>query len=133
MQVPCIKKAIQQESIYRFIYENNLHPIKGENLRQIILHLNYNPNIQAKRTIHLTALTLELIANQRSKYLRTKQSLAAYKIRKGVVTGVLVTLRKEKMYLNNIIYSIVSIIFLLLLFGVIILYIIKRIFNRSTI
>jgi large subunit ribosomal protein L5 len=85
-----------------FIY-SNIHEISCNLIKLTFLYAQKN-NISLKALIKISTM-LELITGQRAVLIRSKKSIAALKIRRGVPMGAKVTLRKSFLFffLNKLI------------------------------
>jgi large subunit ribosomal protein L5 len=78
-----------------FIY-SNIHEISC-NIEKLTFSYTKNNNISLNSLIKVSTF-LELITGQRSFLIRSKKSLAALKIRRGVPVGARVTIRKSFLF-----------------------------------
>lgn len=65
---------------------------------KIVLNIGVKEAVGDSRVLQKIAGTLEKIAGQRTVQTKAKKSIAGFKIREGMPLGVMVTLRKRKMY-----------------------------------
>ncbi|MCR4379011.1 MAG: 50S ribosomal protein L5 [Rhodospirillales bacterium] len=85
--VPALKKE--------FNYSN---PMEIPRLEKIVLNMGVGEASQDKKKIEGPVRELTLIAGQKPVTTRATKSIAAFKLREGMVIGAKVTLRKDRMY-----------------------------------
>jgi len=78
-----------------FEYKN---PMEVPKLLKIVLNMGVGEASQDKKKIDGPVSDLTLITGQRPVTTKAKKSIAAFKLRDGMVIGAKVTLRKERMY-----------------------------------
>lgn len=86
-------KTVRYHLINKFQYSNSISVPK---LKKITLNFKYN--IVNMKELGAGLLALELIANQKGAFTKTKEIEIVLKIQKGAFTGCKVTLRKKNMY-----------------------------------
>jgi len=67
-------------------------------LQKIILNMGLGEAIQNIKILDSAALELAQISGQKAVITRARQSIAAFKLRKGMPIGCMVTLRGDRMY-----------------------------------
>ncbi len=67
-------------------------------LEKIVLNMGLGKAIQNIKLIDTAAEELKMIAGQQPVVTRAKRSIAAFKLRAGMPIGVMVTLRRKRMY-----------------------------------
>jgi large subunit ribosomal protein L5 len=67
-------------------------------LEKITLNMGLGEAIQNIKILDAAVEELTLIAGQRAVVTKAKRSIAAFKLREGMPIGVMVTLRRERMY-----------------------------------
>lgn len=65
---------------------------------KIVLNVGVKEAVGDSRILQKVAKTLESIAGQKTVQTTARKSIAGFKIREGMPLGVMVTLRKKKMY-----------------------------------
>lgn len=86
-----VKPALMQE----FGYKN---PMQVPRLEKIVINMGVGEAVQDAKKIDAAAGDLSAIAGQRPVVIRARQSIATFKLRKGMPIGVKVTLRRQRMY-----------------------------------
>jgi ribosomal protein L5 len=72
-----------------------INPYYKTKLNSIIIQLNYNDVVKDKKLLLPVISSLTSLTGQRPLVLKARTSVAAFKIRKGMDIGALVTLRKD--------------------------------------
>lgn len=86
-----IRKELQQE-----LEISNIMQVPK--VSKIVLNVGAKEAVADSRVLGKIAATLELIAGQKTVQTKARKSIAGFKIREGMPLGVMVTLRKKKMY-----------------------------------
>lgn len=73
-------------------------PMQIPRLRKIILNMGLGEAIQNIKILESAAQELAQISGQKAVITRARQSIAAFKLRKGMPIGCMVTLRGDRMY-----------------------------------
>jgi large subunit ribosomal protein L5 len=84
---------------------NNVHQIPR--LKKIVLNMGLGEAIQNIKILDSAVDELMSIAGQKPVVTRAKKSIAAFKLREGMPIGVMVTLRRQRMY--DFFYKLVNI------------------------
>lgn len=84
---------------------NNVHQIPK--LKKIVLNIGLGEAIQNIKILESAVDELMSIAGQKPVVTRAKKSIAAFKLREGMPIGVMVTLRRQRMY--DFFYKLVNI------------------------
>ncbi|AEH45337.1 50S ribosomal protein L5 [Thermodesulfatator indicus DSM 15286] len=79
----------------KFGYKNKLEVPR---LKKIVLNMGLGEAVQNPKIIDQAVEELAIIAGQRPSIRRARKSIAAFKLREGMPIGVMVTLRKNRMY-----------------------------------
>ncbi|WP_022854366.1 50S ribosomal protein L5 [Thermodesulfatator atlanticus] len=79
----------------KFEYKN---PMEVPRLKKIVLNMGLGEAVQNPKIIDQAVEELAMIAGQRPSIRRARKSIAAFKLREGMPIGVMVTLRKDRMY-----------------------------------
>jgi large subunit ribosomal protein L5 len=67
-------------------------------LSKVVINMGVGEAIQNAKTLDFALADLTAIAGQKPVITRAKQSIAGFKLRKGMAIGCKVTLRKDRMY-----------------------------------
>lgn len=93
------KEKYQKEIIpkmkAKFGYKNHLAVPR---LTKVVINSGVGRNAKDKGFIDSVALSLERISGQKPILTKAKQSVSAFKTRKGMIIGVAVTLRNKRMF-----------------------------------
>jgi large subunit ribosomal protein L5 len=95
------QKEVVPEMMKRFGYKN---PLAVPRVEKVVINAGIGRMVAGKSKDELEKICrsvlsdLALITGQQPVLTRAKKSIAGFKIRKGMTIGVLVTLRKKKMY-----------------------------------
>ncbi len=79
----------------KFGYKNRLEVPR---LKKICLNMGLGEAVQNPKIIDQALEELAMISGQRPSVRRARKSIAAFKLREGMPIGVMVTLRKDRMY-----------------------------------
>ncbi|MGQ9508604.1 MAG: 50S ribosomal protein L5 [Thermodesulfobacteriota bacterium] len=93
-------KEIYQEKVVpalmkRFNYKNKMEVPK---LEKIVINMGLGEAIQNIKILDSAVQELSLITGQKPVITKAKKSIAQFKLRAGMPIGVMVTLRKDRMY-----------------------------------
>ncbi len=86
-----LRPALQEE----FKYSS---PMEVPKLKKIVINMGVGEASQDKKLINGAIDDLSNITGQKPVVTKAKKSIAAYKLRDGMVVGCKVTLRRERMY-----------------------------------
>ncbi len=86
----CVPKMMQE-----FRYKSSMQVPKIE---KIVVNLGLGEAIQNIKLLESASTELAAITGQKPVITRAKRSIAAFKLREGMPIGVMVTLRKNRMY-----------------------------------
>ncbi|MDO9399253.1 MAG: 50S ribosomal protein L5 [bacterium] len=89
------KKEIAPKMKEKFGYKNNLSIPK---LSKVVLNVGVGRNAKDKNFVDKVANGLACITGQRPVLVKAKKSISAFKVREGMIIGVMVTLRNKRMY-----------------------------------
>jgi large subunit ribosomal protein L5 len=79
----------------RFGYRNDLAVPK---IIKVIVNTGFNPNTKDEKIRQEMANDLALITGQKANLCPAKKAEAAFKTRKGMIVGLMITLRGQRMY-----------------------------------
>lgn len=68
------------------------------NIRKVVINVGFGKHLKDPKHQETVVKTLERISGQKPVLTKAKQSIAAFKIRAGLVIGATVTLRGERMW-----------------------------------
>ena len=99
MEEPRLKKIYKEEVIPRlmekFKYKNKMQVPK---ILKIVLNMGIGKDGKDAKAVEAAQKELTLIAGQKAVITKAKKSIAGFNIRKGNIVGVMVTLRRDRMY-----------------------------------
>lgn len=86
-----VRRTMQEQFQYR-------NPMEIPRLTKIVLNMGVGEGATDRKKVEAAATDLTAIAGQKPVITKAKQSIAGFKIRKGMAIGCKVTLRRERMY-----------------------------------
>ena len=89
------KKEIAPRLAEKFQYKS---PMQIPKLEKVVLNMGLGEAIQNAKILETAAAELTQLAGQKPVITKARKSIAAFKLRKGMPIGVMVTLRGAKMY-----------------------------------
>ncbi len=89
------KKEIAPKMKEKFGYKNNLSIPK---LSKVVINVGVGRNAKDKNFVDKVANGLVAISGQRPVLVKARKSISAFKVREGMIIGVMVTLRNKRMY-----------------------------------
>ncbi len=88
-------KEVVPQLMQTFAYKNFMQVPR---LEKITLNMGLGEAVQNIKILDSAVEELSLIAGQRAVITKAKRSIAVYKLREGMPIGVMVTLRRDRMY-----------------------------------
>jgi len=103
------KKEVVPEMMKKFGYKN---PMAVPSIKKVVLNSSFGKEVASKtsgereKIQNLIMQDLSLIAGQKTKLVKSKKSIAGFKLREGLEIAAMVTLRKGRMwdFLERLIY-----------------------------
>jgi large subunit ribosomal protein L5 len=95
------KKEVIPQMMKKFGYDN---PMAVPSIRKVVLNSSFGKEVVGKtggereKLNNLIAQDLALIAGQHANLVKSKKSIAGFKLREGLEIGAVVTLRKDRMW-----------------------------------
>lgn len=89
------KKKIVPEYMKRFNY-TNMHQVPR--LKKIVINVGINEPKREAKVLESIQGGLAMITGQKPALRRAKKAIAGFKLRKGLACGLIVTLRRARMY-----------------------------------
>ncbi len=89
------QEEVMPKLMEKFGYKNRLEVPR---LQKICLNMGLGEAVQNPKIIDQAVEELAMISGQRPSIRRARKSIAAFKLREGMPIGVMVTLRKDRMY-----------------------------------
>jgi large subunit ribosomal protein L5 len=89
------EKEIKKMLLEKFGYKS---PMQVPKIEKIVLNMGLGEAIQNAKILDTASEDLKLISGQKPVITRARKSIAAFKLRKGMPIGCMVTLRGDRMY-----------------------------------
>ncbi len=89
------EEEVMPQLMEKFGYTNRLEVPR---LEKIVLNMGLGEAVQNPKIIDQAVEELAIISGQRPSIRRARKSIAAFKLREGMPIGVMVTLRRQRMY-----------------------------------
>ncbi len=89
------ESEIRPQLVERFGYTNTL---QAPRLEKIVLNMGVGEGAADNKKIEAAVQDMTLIAGQKPIITKARKSVAAFKVRTGMLVGCKVTLRRERMY-----------------------------------
>jgi large subunit ribosomal protein L5 len=89
------EKEVAPMMIKKFGYKNKMAVPK---MVKVVLNVGLSQGLKDAKIIDVAEQTLVRITGQKPVKTKAKKSISAFKIRKGMIVGMKVTLRKDRMY-----------------------------------
>lgn len=86
-----VRRTMQEQFQYR-------NPMQIPRLTKIVLNMGVGEGTQDRKKVEAAVTDLTAIAGQKPVITKAKQSIAGFKLRKGMAIGCKATLRRERMY-----------------------------------
>ena len=87
--------AVRPALMEKFNYAN---PMQVPRLRKIVLNMGVGEGTADSKQVEGAARDMTALAGQKPIVIRAKKSVAAFKLREGMLVGCKVTLRRDRMY-----------------------------------
>ena len=98
-RIPELKRLYQEEVVPKLMKELGYdNPLAVPRLYKVVLNMGVGNAKENMKTLESAVYELTVIAGQKAVVTRARKSIAGFKIRKGDPVGVMVTLRKDRMY-----------------------------------
>jgi len=89
------KNEVVPALIKEFNYKN---PMEVPRLKKIVVNMSLAEALQNSKVLDTAAEEIKAITGQKPVITKAKKSIASFKLREGQKLGVMVTLRKDRMY-----------------------------------
>src|SRR3989344_5957293 len=89
------RKNVTPAMVSKFGYKN---PMAVPRLKKVTLNIGLSHGIKDPKFVEIAEATLKRISGQRPVKTEAKKSISNFKIRKGMIVGMMVTLRGARMY-----------------------------------
>lgn len=89
------KKEVVAKLMQRFGYKN---PMQVPRLQKIVINVGLGEATANPKMVDTTVVEISAITGQKPIVRRAKKSIANFKLREGMPIGVMVTLRRERMW-----------------------------------
>lgn len=96
---PALRKRYEEKVIPSLMKQLNLkNPMQVPRLEKIIINACNKDAVTNPKVLDMMTAELAVISGQKPVPTRAKKAIAAFKLRKGLPIGSMVTLRRKKMY-----------------------------------
>ncbi len=105
-QIPQLKQKYDQDIVPQFMQEYGFKsPMRVPRVEKVVLNISMGEAIANPKALEAATADLAAITGQRPVTTKARKSIAAFKLREGMLVGVMVTLRGKRMYhfLNRLI------------------------------
>ena len=97
--MPRLKKYYDKELVSALKKELELkNPMQTPRLTKIVLNMGLGEAVSNPKAIEAGKEAIETITGQKAVITKAKKSIATYKLRQGLPIGVMVTLRRDRMW-----------------------------------
>ena len=94
-----LKQKYQDEIVSQIMKENGFQsPMRVPRLTKVVLNISLGEAIQNARALEAASADLATISGQHPVATKARKSIAGFKLREGMIIGVMVTLRGKRMY-----------------------------------
>ena len=94
-----LKEKFQKEIIPKLMKEFKINnPWAAPRVTKVIVNIGLKEALEDKGVVEKTSEWLALITGQKPRLCRAKKSIAGFKLRAGDPIGLMVTLRRDRMY-----------------------------------
>lgn len=94
-----LKKKYSEEVLPALVKEFNYSSVmQAPKLKKIVLNMGLGEAVSNSKVIQYAEYALTQISGQKPVVTKSKKSIAAFKTRKGIPIGCMVTMRSERMY-----------------------------------
>ena len=96
--IPRMRKRYDDEIVAALKSEFDLNRMEVPRLEKIVVNMGLGEAVQNSKLIDAAAQELGALTGQKAVVTRAKKSIAGFKLREGVPIGVMVTLRRVRMW-----------------------------------
>jgi large subunit ribosomal protein L5 len=97
--VSSLRKKYHDEVIALLMKEFSYgNPMEVPSLEKVVLNMGLGEAVQNNKIIEAAAEEMSIIAGQKPVITRARKSIATFKLRQGMPIGVMVTLRRDRMW-----------------------------------
>lgn len=89
------KEVVKPELVSTFSYRN---PMEVPRVEKVVINMGVGEAASDSKKIDAAANEMSLIAGQKSVVIKSRKSVATFKLREGMSVGCKVTLRRDRMY-----------------------------------
>jgi len=99
MAVPRLKKRYEEEILPQMMEERGYqNPMRVPRLEKVVLNIGLGEAIDNARALESASADLATISGQHPIVTKAKKSISSFKVREGMTIGLMVTLRRNRMY-----------------------------------
>lgn len=96
--IPRKRKRYDDEIVAALKSEFDLNRMEVPRLQKIVVNMGLGDAVQNSKLIDAAAQELGALTGQKAVVTRAKKSIAGFKLREGMPIGVMVTLRRDRMW-----------------------------------
>ncbi|MBN1262961.1 MAG: 50S ribosomal protein L5 [Candidatus Pacebacteria bacterium] len=94
-----LRKYYQEKVVGSLVKKLGLtNPLAAPRIEKIVVNVGLGEAVADKTVIEKVALILTLITGQKPKVTKARVSISTFKLREGMPIGLMVTLRRERMF-----------------------------------
>lgn len=94
-----LKQQYQQKIRPQLARELKLaNPLSAPQVEKVVINMGVGEAVQDKSLLENASQDLQVITGQKPKMTRARVSIAGFKLREGMPIGLMVTLRRQRMY-----------------------------------
>ncbi|MFA4835417.1 MAG: 50S ribosomal protein L5 [Dehalococcoidia bacterium] len=98
-KIPRLKQKYKEEIVPQMVKEQGYQSVmRVPRVEKVVLNISMGEAIQNPKTLEAAAADLATIAGQKPVTTKARKSIAGFKLRQGMVIGIMVTLRGKRMY-----------------------------------
>jgi len=99
MAVPRLKKTYEEGIVPQMMDERGYqNPMRVPKLKKVVLNIGLGEAIDNARALEAASADLATITGQRPVVTKAKKSISSFKVHQGMTIGLMVTLRRNRMY-----------------------------------
>ena len=97
--IPRLKRKYRDEVIAQLMKEYSyVNPMQVPQVKKVVINMGLGDAVQNGKLIDSAVEEMSKIAGQKPVITRARKSIAGFKLREGMPIGVMVTLRKDRMW-----------------------------------
>jgi len=97
--IPRLKRKYRDEVIAQLMKEYSyVNPMQVPEVKKVVINMGLGDAVQNGKLIDSAVEEMSKIAGQKPVITKARKSIVGFKLREGMLIGVMVTLRKERMW-----------------------------------